>query len=172
MNVHDAVVEKVRDVLTEVAAERPVAAWMVSFAREVLPSLSPRKGPKKAAVPSVAYVEKRHEDEGEAKRAASKAVYRAVKARAAGRCEACGARRGAAMHMDHFWGRAKADESVETCWMLCPHCDRLKTENVPSRMEWLVRFAAHCAAHRYDSQKPRIESQIALERAQHPGAHP
>lgn len=168
MNVRTAIVRKAREVLEALAAGR-VEPWMAATAREVLPSLSERRGIQKAPIASVAHVADRRAEEDEDARAARRETRAAVAARAAGCCEACGARRGEALHWDHFWGRGR-EESVEGSWMLCPRCDREKTENVPTRIAWLERFGAHAELHGYREQGAKVDSAVALERAQHPEA--
>jgi hypothetical protein len=69
--------------------------------------------------------------------------------------------------MDHFWGRAR-EESVESCWMLCPRCDARKTENKPSRAQWLINFGQHCASYEYRGQIEKVDAALSLELAQHP----
>jgi hypothetical protein len=46
--------------------------------------------------------------------------------------------------VDHFFGRAKAEELEFNCWVLTPRCHYAKTMNSPSAAFWLVRFIAHC----------------------------
>lgn len=75
-------------------------------------------------------------------------VREAVFARAKNRCEAGGCRR-TAKSLDHFFGRAKATETVENCWALCRDHDSLKTLNQPSGHEWCWKFKAHCERHGY-----------------------
>jgi hypothetical protein len=107
----------------------------------------------------------------EAKRAAEAAVRAEVRAacvaRAEGDCEACARFAGAALHLDHFWGRAR-EESVESCWMLCPGCDHEKTENKPTRQHWLHLFSFHCRNEGYADQVAKCDRALALEAAQHP----
>jgi len=89
--------------------------------------------------------------------------------RAAGRCECgCGVYVGTeALHLDHFWGRAR-EESIESCWMLAPRCDRDKTENKPTRRAWLAFFAAHCLRNGYREQMLKVDRALILDQAQHP----
>jgi hypothetical protein len=68
--------------------------------------------------------------------------------RARGKCE-CGGEffdgcELAGAEVDHFFGRAKAEESAENCWLLSPECHRQKTDNKPEAGYWLRRFMAHC----------------------------
>jgi 5-methylcytosine-specific restriction endonuclease McrA len=54
-----------------------------------------------------------------------------------------------AAELDHFFGRARAPESAETCWMLATECHRAKTDGEGGAAEWLYRFMEHCARHDY-----------------------
>jgi hypothetical protein len=123
----------------------------------------------KTPIASVAHVDARRAGEASDARADRKAIRAEVARRAGGCCEACGARRGAALHWDHFWGRAR-EESVEGTWMLCPLCDTEKTENRPSRVWWLRRFRRHVLDRAYSAQALKVDRALALERAQHPEA--
>ena len=100
-----------------------------------------------------------------------KDVRAACVERAQGCCEACGSRRGPALHWDHFWGRGR-EESVESSWMLCAYCDHAKTESKTdhghSRIHWLDLFASHCQLHGYVEQLAKTARAISLELAQHP----
>jgi hypothetical protein len=78
---------------------------------------------------------------------------------------------GAALHWDHFWGRARA-ESVESTWMLCPHCDLEKTDNKPSRIEWLNEFWDHCEWFAYVDEQEKVNRAITLQKAKHPAPPP
>jgi hypothetical protein len=112
-------------------------------------------------------------DEKKAAKASRIDIRATVAARAGGCCENCGARRGKALHWDHFWGRAR-EESVESTWLLCPRCDREKTESWDdrakkhNRIAWLLRFGTHCFLHRYTDQIAKLDTAMALEHAQHP----
>lgn len=166
MNLRTAIVRKARGVLEALAAGR-VEPWMMADAREVLPAFSERRGIQKTPIASVELVAARRAGEDASAKESRSATRAAVVERAGGCCEACGVRRGAALHWDHFWGRAR-EESVESTWMLCPRCDREKTDNDPSRLRWLVLFLAHVELHGYAEQAVKAEGAIALERAQHP----
>lgn len=66
-------------------------------------------------------------------------------ARAHGRCECgCGRALGDYAELDHFFGRAKADENEFLCWILHRDCHHAKTNNSPSAAYWFARFIAHC----------------------------
>ena len=76
--------------------------------------------------------------------AATKRVRAAVFARADGACEGCGKFISPETgHLDHFFGRAKAEETVANCWALCVECDEAKTNNRPTAGYWLRRFIVH-----------------------------
>lgn len=77
-------------------------------------------------------------------------IRAAVFARAGGKCEVCGCFD--ASSMDHFWGRGKAQQSVENCWALCLVCDRNKTLNHAGSDWWLSTFRNHCETHGYADQ--------------------
>lgn len=68
-------------------------------------------------------------------------------------------------HLDHAFGRAKAPESLETCWALDYRCDALKTSCKPSRAYWLRLFREHCRRHRYRAEFERAETDIAVLKA-------
>lgn len=92
----------------------------------------------------------------------------AVCRRAEGKCEQCKAwvgENGESGHLDHFFGRAKAAESVETCWLLCVRCDHNKTNNSPRAEEWLRAFARHCRRHGFTAEAERAESRLVFVRA-------
>lgn len=97
----------------------------------------------------------------------NKAVRRLVFARANGRCE-CGCLRFITEEtgrLDHFWGRAKAEETVETCWALSVACDEAKTANRPTSMHWNLKFLIHCAIHGYERSETRAAVRDAALRA-------
>lgn len=74
--------------------------------------------------------------------AETRGIYRRVAARANGRCE-CGCGR-PAQEMDHFFGRTRVPQSVESCWMLFGSCHYAKTQSKPDRKYWIERFIIHC----------------------------
>lgn len=84
--------------------------------------------------------------------AAFKRLRAAVFARADGNCEGpCGGYVSEETgHLDHFFGRAKAEETLENCWALCVTCDDNKTNNRPFRLgsthgaaDWCDCFYEH-----------------------------
>lgn len=86
-------------------------------------------------------------------------LYQQLITRAAGKCECCG-RSLNAREVDHFFSRAKAEESMETCWVLHPDCHFAKTTNVPSSAQWLLRFIAHCGRHGYVQAATRAQARL------------
>ncbi len=50
-------------------------------------------------------------------------------------------------HLDHFFGRAKAPETVENCWALSVECDQARTLNQPDAATWLRKFLRHACRH-------------------------
>lgn len=92
----------------------------------------------------------------------NKDIRRAVFARAAGFCE-CGCGKAVTEetgHLDHFFGRAKAEEAVSNCWALTPEHDHARTVNEPSASYWLVRFVRHAAKHGYKSEEDRALTKL------------
>lgn len=71
-------------------------------------------------------------------------LYQQAITRAAGVCE-CGCKRHLrGREVDHFFGRAKAEETLANVWVLHPDCHYAKTNNSPHRRHWLLKFIAHC----------------------------
>jgi 5-methylcytosine-specific restriction endonuclease McrA len=106
-------------------------------------------------------------DRKDAERIARAAVREVCVERAGGRCEACGEIHGAALQMDHFWGRAR-DESIQSCWMVCPKCHFDKTNNRPSRGVWLGGFSLFCERYGYAGELAKCDRAIVLDAAKHP----
>jgi len=50
--------------------------------------------------------------------------------------------------LDHFFGRGKVKQSVETCWILRADCHREKTNSRPDAATWLRKFLTHVARRR------------------------
>ncbi len=89
----------------------------------------------------------------------NKKIRASVFARAKGICECgCGRPLGESGHLDHFFGRAKASESIETCWAIRLDCDERKTRNEPTGIYWCRRFYAHARKHGYRDQMERVET--------------
>jgi hypothetical protein len=102
-------------------------------------------------------------------RARQRKVYAAVDLRSGGCCEEWYCLRVATEH-DHFWGRGKAEETVENVWHLCKEHHEEKTANDPSRAGWIATFRRHCFAQDYREEMAKCDRALALEAAQHPGA--
>lgn len=92
-------------------------------------------------------------------------VYSECEERAAGRCESCGLPFGIGLtdrpECDHFFGRAKAPETVENCWLIHSRCHRDKSDNFPTAAVWLLRFANHCLKHQYTEAAQRARDKLA-----------
>lgn len=131
----------------------PVADRVLAGARRVAVKRAPRKA--KERVESLDRMAERV------------ACRREVAVRAKGKCEACNANAGESLHWDHFWGRAR-EESVESTWMLCPRCDREKTENAPTRAYWIGLFRQHCQGLGYGIQEDKCRRALDLQNAKHP----
>ncbi len=71
-------------------------------------------------------------------------------------------------HLDHFFGRAKAEETIETCWVLRPECHYEKTRNWPSARHWLLKFLVHCGRHAYVSAADRAQAKLEWNEAMGP----
>ena len=97
-------------------------------------------------------------------------VREAAMVRAGGHCEACDGPFLSLPEMDHFWGRAKAEETLETVWMLDRWCHIQKTRNFPSAREWLVRFVRHCEHHGYTAEAEKARKRLAFVEARGGGA--
>ena len=83
--------------------------------------------------------------------------------RAEDKCESCGRYIDfASGRMDHFFGRAKAAQSLSNCWALCVDCDSRKTVNAPSAEWWLGQFILHAIRHGYTSEQLRAESRLVF----------
>ncbi len=92
----------------------------------------------------------------------NKLIRAAVFERADGACE-CGCNRPLleSGHLDHFWGRAKAKESIESCWALCLVCDDNKTNNRPTAIAWCDRFYLHAIKHGYHQQAQLAATRVS-----------
>lgn len=100
----------------------------------------------------------------------NKKIYAAVSKRAAGSCEGCFGALGESGHLDHFFGRKHAPETVDNCWMLCLSCDDNKTNNRPSAIFWLEQFVAHCALRGYAVAAERAGAKLAVQQLKFPKA--
>ena len=96
------------------------------------------------------------------------AIAQSVLSRANGHCEACGGQFGLfewTPEIDHFFSRARADETEETLWVLHRACHRDKTDGKPSAGEWLKLFLEHCARHGYRSSYERAFKRLGIVEA-------
>lgn len=102
----------------------------------------------------------------------NKQVRAEVFARATWNCEAgCGSHVTAETgRLDHFFGRAKAPESIETCWALCVKCDEDKTANRPSALYWYTAFLIHAARNGYWAQVERALARIFVLKLREPAS--
>ena len=90
-----------------------------------------------------------------------KRVRQAVVERSEGFCECCSRWVGADGTLDHFWGRAKAPETVETCWFLCwDPCHFAKGQNDPSARVWVERFQVFSALHGHAEQVKKCQLRL------------
>lgn len=96
----------------------------------------------------------------------NKATYAAAMERAGGRCENHNCRdyfdeslEGRAT-VDHFFGRAKADDTPENCWVLCWFCHESKGTSKPNAAFWLRRFIEFCAKHHYADAEQRAMKRL------------
>jgi len=87
-------------------------------------------------------------------------VRHAVIVRSQNRCECGCGRKIPPGELDHAFGRAKAEETVETCWMLSVQCHFEKTRNHPDASTWLRRFAEHCDRHGYTEAASRARARF------------
>lgn len=90
-----------------------------------------------------------------------------IEARANGCCEACGIseRFVGPLEWDHFHGRVRVPESVQTGWFLCHPCHANKTKNHPARTDWLGTFAGHCERHGYVHEARRANELLEAAEA-------
>jgi hypothetical protein len=94
----------------------------------------------------------------------------ALLARAGDRCECgCGIPFGpflsAERVMDHFAGRARIEDSLDSIWVLRRDCDALKTANKPSAAHWLRLWLAHCEKHNYRASYERAFKRLQWVKA-------
>lgn len=89
-------------------------------------------------------------------------IRSAAFARSRNFCE-CGCRRyitEESGRLDHFFGRAKAAQSIENCWALHLLCDVQKTHNQPKASLWLEKFIAHCQRYGYAKEEERALAKL------------
>ncbi len=95
-----------------------------------------------------------------------KTVRERVHARARGRCECgCNTPLRDSWQCDHYFGRAKAVTSVETCWGLNHDCHYAKTNNSPSAAHWHYKFISHALLFGYAAEAERAETKPMVLRA-------
>lgn len=63
---------------------------------------------------------------------------------------------------DHFFGRAKAPETMATTWALSIVCDNAKTANRPGAALWLRKFIEHAERHGYANEAEHAASKLAV----------
>ena len=83
--------------------------------------------------------------------------------RASGYCERCFHWAGEDLHADHFFGRAKAEETPANVWALCVSCDHMKTNNQPHAQIWLQWFSLHASLHGYADAAKRAQDKLAVQ---------
>ncbi len=163
-----AVRRRVRRILEDLAKVRleGMPLGLAREAEEILPKLRERAAPRRStplfAVTPV--------DKGEGAAAHRRRIRAEVMLRD-GTCCAAGfmdQRCSGPPEFDHFFGRGKAPETVETTWILCQRHHRMKTENVPHRAAWLRVFREHATRHGYHYAVRLVDRGLALERGQHP----
>lgn len=69
--------------------------------------------------------------------------------------------------LDHFFGRGKEDEKVETCWWLCVMHHHMKTNYQPDRRWWLEAFLVHCRLYGYTEEAAMVVARLALDNGKH-----
>lgn len=93
--------------------------------------------------------------------AATKRLRAQVFLRAEDKCESCGKYIAFdSGRMDHFFGRAKAEQALANCWALCIDCDTRKTVNAPSAAWWLGQFILHATRYGYSAEAERAGAKL------------
>lgn len=87
-------------------------------------------------------------------------VHRQVLIRCRGLCECGCGRKLPPGELDHFFGRAKAEETVENVWALSVQCHFEKTRNHPTASTWFLRFIKHCGKYSYAEAALRAEARL------------
>lgn len=106
---------------------------------------------------------KKREARNRAKATQTRGIYGEVEKRADGKCE-CGCTRSLAFggsELDHFFGRAKAKQSVANCWLLAKQCALDKTRNTPSAAYWFGRFISHATRYGYHDEAERARDRLS-----------
>ena len=119
---------------------------------------------------SVAPARKRKAAKAKTRKEETSEIREAVFARAGGHCECgCGGQDGPGMpltfanqpgELDHFWGRGKAQQTVENCWALSRLHHRAKTLGIPDRAGWISAFIRHCEKHGYSGEAGRAKAEL------------
>ncbi len=95
----------------------------------------------------------------------NKEIRRYVFARANGICECgCGKPLDESSQLDHVFGRAKAEESIENCWALTLQCHDDKTNNRPNAARWCGNFQEHCNRHGYLEASKRAYAKLMVQK--------
>ena len=95
-----------------------------------------------------------------------KAVFQRATTRGVCRCECCWRTiTEESGRLDHFFGRAKAEQAISNCWALCLVCDVAKTTNTPTAAYWLSRFISMARRHGYAAEMARAADRLALVQA-------
>lgn len=98
-----------------------------------------------------------------ARREAQEACRPEVVQRARGRCEnpACRQRFTAynPPEFEHFFGRAKGESTVETCWLLCRSC-HLQKHRKPEHGRWFRLFIRHATPYGYAAAIARADDRL------------
>lgn len=80
--------------------------------------------------------------------------------RCKGHCECGCGRKVPPGEVDHYFGRAKAEETEATCWVLSVQCHFEKTRNHPSNAEWQRRFIEHARRLGFFESVKRAEARL------------
>ena len=88
------------------------------------------------------------------------ALHARLITRCRGLCECgCGAKVPPG-EVDHFFGRARSEETEATCWVLSVRCHYAKTRNSPDASHWFRLFAAHCDRYDYFDAAKRARARL------------
>jgi hypothetical protein len=153
----------IRDVLRDNAASRFGSAveWNFSLAQRLDALLAPTKADASKA--------KRRAEKKRgrsARRAETAALKEQALEREGGCCAVCCRPASAYLPLDpdHFWGVAKAPQSIENVWLLCRACHDRKTENKPDRAYWLQTFRLHARRYGYRREVAKVDAVLDSDR--------
>lgn len=90
-------------------------------------------------------------------------LHQAIVTRCRGVCECGCGKRVPPGEVDHFFGRAKAPEDAQHCWLLHVDCHKAKTDSVPDRRAWLLKFIAFCGRHRFHDAGALAQKKLAAD---------